>query len=181
MAPHSPQGASQPDLTTALQHRDDHGVGHPDTADKQGDRAHPQQQAGESLARRVLGLQRVRGARDLDLVRRLRGDRGCQQLAHLGDRRVLAAGVHRGRLGVVPQLAGGDLLTDKRGGVELRGQDHRLEDADHREPPATKPHLGAWGDDTQTLSRRMAQDRGRVLAGGLVEPGAPVDLARHDV
>ena len=41
---------AQPDLGAALEHRDDHDVGHPDRADQQRDRAQPEKQGVERAA-----------------------------------------------------------------------------------------------------------------------------------
>ena len=53
------QRAAQPDFLAALQHRDDHDVGHADRADQQRDRAQAEEQGVEGAGRVGLGGQGV--------------------------------------------------------------------------------------------------------------------------
>ena len=62
------QRAAQPDLGAALQHGDDHDVGHPDRADQQRDRAQAEEQGVERALGVGPGGERVRGLGDVDLA-----------------------------------------------------------------------------------------------------------------
>ena len=141
-----PRGAertAQADLGPPFQHGDDHDVGDADPADAHGDPAEGEEQAGE----RGPGL-RPRGEHlgrlaDLDALGqgRVRGER--QHRRHRLHLIGLGPQVDLG--GVAAQAEPGvrDREADQRGLVDLRGERHRAQHADHREVLAAHVDQGA--------------------------------------
>ena len=84
LAPGGAQRPAQPDLGAALEHGDDHDVGHPDRADQQRDRAEAEEQGVERAAGVGLGGERGRGLGDVDLAGVFRVGLRAEQAVHRG-------------------------------------------------------------------------------------------------
>src|SRR4029453_18466711 len=154
------------------QHPDDHDVGDADPADQQRHPAKAQQQGVEGALGGGLGGQRVGGAADLDLVGVLGVGGGGQHPLDVAD--LVGVGAHvdgaGGAVGAEQLLGGGQ--ADQRGAVQFRRQRHRIQDADHGDPPAPPPHLAADAVDAQLGRGGGAKHGGRVAGGGGIQPAA---------
>ena len=178
------QRAAQPDFLAALQHRDDHDVGHADRADQQRDRAQAEEQGVERAGGVGLRRQRLRRLGDVDLVRVLRVGLRGEQVVNPGGggRGVDGADVKLGGMPVEAEvgLRGGE--ADQDGGVDLRGEGGGVEDAREVEPLAADPDPLAGPDpvDAHQLGGLRAEHGDRLFGGGGVEVAALGDRgARH--
>src|SRR5580658_1960680 len=175
------QCPAQSDLMAAVEHRDDHDVGHPDRADQQRDRAQAEEQGVERALGVGLGGERVRGLGDGDLAGVFRvGLRAEQAVDGGGDSLVVRDGadVDLRRVAVEVQvlLSRGEADQDRR--VDLGGIGVGVEDAGHIEPLAADlavdpdPHPGP--DPVYAKQPRCdgAEHGGRLAGGGGVQEPA---------